>query len=112
MEGHRGFRGGATIYLDRQKIEVQADLFSSDNPDASPRWWGTYYADSKEKSAVLEPGATAYVRFSDGSDAQVRLLTTDGLRGSGRSHQPGDTRTRHDTLGWDPARGFRARPAR
>jgi hypothetical protein len=82
MEGHGGFRGGATIYLDRRKIDVQADLFSSDDPDASPRWWGTYYADSEEKSAALEPGATAYVRFSDGSDAQVRLLTTDGLRGS------------------------------
>ncbi len=81
MAGHLGFRGGAWIYLNRQKIYVQADLFSADNPDGSRRWWGTYEVGSGEDNAALEPG-TAYMRFSDGSDAQVSLMARDGSRGS------------------------------
>jgi hypothetical protein len=81
MAGHLGFRGVASIYRNRQKIDVQADLFNADNPDGSTRWWGTYDVGSEEDNAALEPG-TAYMRFSDGSDAQVSLTARDGSRGS------------------------------
>jgi hypothetical protein len=57
-------------------------MFSADKPDRSPRWWGTYNVESEEEGVVLQPGETAYVRFSDGTDAQVKLLTRAGSRGS------------------------------
>ncbi len=82
VEGGLGFRGMATIYRDRQKIEVHAELFSASEPEGSLRWWGTYNVLSEQENAVLEAGRTAYVRFSDGTDAQVRLLTRDGTEGS------------------------------
>jgi hypothetical protein len=81
VEGRLGFRGGATIYRDRQTVDVQADLLCADNPDGSKRWWGTYSLDSEEDQAALQPG-TVYMRFSDGSDAQVNLMPGDGRRGS------------------------------
>ena len=81
MAQRLGFRGGAWIYRDRQKIEVSADLFSEDNADGPRRWRGTYDLSSGADIAAIEPGI-GYMRFSDGTDARVRLLANDGSRGS------------------------------
>lgn len=76
VEGRLGFRGGATLYRDREKTDVLAELFSGDRPDGSTHWWGTVSALSADEP-LLDPGA-AYVRFSDGTDAEIRLLKRNG----------------------------------
>jgi hypothetical protein len=80
VEGHSSFLGGATLYRDRQKIDVHAELLSGKHADGSQRWWGTLTV-LGEDEPLLGPG-TAYVRFSDGTDAQVALLTSDGHEAS------------------------------
>src|SRR5436190_12779880 len=80
MQGDLGFLGGATLYRDRQKIEVQAELFGASDSDGSQHWWGTLSVLGADEP-LLAPG-TAYVRFSDGTDAQIALLTSDGQEAS------------------------------
>ena len=80
MEGHPSFLGGATLYRDHKKIDVDAELFSGEHADGSRHWWGTLRV-LGEDEPLMDPG-TAYVRFSDGTDAQVALLTSDGQEAS------------------------------
>src|SRR5256885_1273025 len=80
MEGDLSFLGGATLYRDRQKIEVHAELFGSSDSDGSQHWWGTLSV-LGEDEPPLAPG-NAYLRFSDGTDAQVALRTSDGQEAS------------------------------
>jgi hypothetical protein len=68
MEGDLTFLGGATLYRGRQKIEVHAELCGASS-NGSQHWWGTLSVPGEDEP--LPARGTAYVRFSNGTDAQV-----------------------------------------
>jgi hypothetical protein len=110
-----GFSGTAWIYRDRTKTSVHAERVWSTAPDGARRWWGTY---NTHDGAAVEAGA-AYMRFSDGADAEVTLSPGEGSRGSFEvigelgTLEPDMTRfqgTRREASAQSPARDW-PRPA-
>jgi hypothetical protein len=71
------FMGGATIYQNGQKFDVDARLWALGAETPARSFLGEYRSATP---AGLESG-TARIRFSDGSEAEAALVATEADRG-------------------------------
>lgn len=78
VEDDLGFIGGATFYQGDVKMEVVVRRHWANDATGAPcRWWGVYEDDTGDSLSTGE----AYARFSDGSEAAVRLRTASAGAG-------------------------------
>jgi hypothetical protein len=70
--------GGATFYQGDTKVHATVQrYFANDERGLVTRWWGTYIDVAEESLA----SGDAYARFSDGSEADVRIEAADATSG-------------------------------